>query len=345
MIAELQSAWDRRQERGLLAELGSLRVFHGPGEGSGPLANVSIDRFFVSDTVAHYWVTEWESERGARQPFPLAVIRDFLASRGAVSAIALLRPEKGIPAEPRSILGTPPEGRFLALEAGIAFRIQLLGARHPGLFLDHFPLRRWLRARSKGLEVLNTFSYTGSLSVAAGLGGAKQVTTLDLSGATTAWAEENWLANGLALERARFIAGDYFEWLPRLKREGRRFDLVITDPPSFSRSKRGMFSTSNSKDLRKLHAAAFSVLNPGGVLVTSINSANVSWERYADEVLAAATEAGLASADLEVLSRIDLPETFPTRLRNFLARDEERYLKGWILRISSGSGASKTSRS
>ncbi len=330
---ELEAAWQWRANRGLIKAQGSLRVFHGSGDGTHELKNVSIDRFEEPSGRAHYWVTQWEA---SGKPAPLEGIRDFLRERGAESAVALLRPEKGVPSEPRVILGVPPDSKFIAREGRALFKIRFIGSKHPGLFLDHFPLRRWLGESARDLKVLNTFSYTGSLSIAAGLGGASQVTTLDLSQPTILWAEENWALNGLATEKARFIYGDYFEWLPRLKRENKKFDLAILDPPSFSRSKNGTFST--SKDLRKLHALAFAVLKPESFLVTSINSANIAWDEYAEELLGASSDAGVS---LQVLSRIDLPETFPTKLEN----DLDRYLKGWILRISSGKGASHFKRS
>src|SRR6202041_44691 len=142
--------------------------------------------------------------------------------------------------------------------------------KHPGLFLDHAPLRAWLKENSKGLNVLNTFAYTGSLSVAAGVGGAKKVTTLDLSRPTLEWARENWELNRLAEKNSDFIFGDYFEWIPRLAKKNQLFDCVILDPPSFSRGKKGGFST--TKDLRTLHELALDCVAPEGVLVTSINS-------------------------------------------------------------------------
>ncbi|MCM2279758.1 MAG: class I SAM-dependent methyltransferase [Oligoflexia bacterium] len=314
-MKELERAWRWREERGLFGELQALRVFHGPGEGGKELRAFAIDRFG-----GHYWVTQWERAAGGGVP---AKILDFLRARGAASVVTLSRPEQGVPEEPQVLLGEPPEGRFTVKEPGLKFHVQMLKARHPGLFLDHAPLRQWLFRRARGWRVLNTFSYTGSLSVAAGAGGAAHVTTLDLAKPAIQWAEQNWALNGLASESARFIAGDVFEWLPRLRREGKLFDCVILDPPSFSRGKKGSFST--AKDLKKLHAEAMALLAPGGVLVTSINSAQISWSRYEADVLSAARE---CRREFEILSRIDLPETFPTRLGS----EEDRYLKGWILR-------------
>ncbi len=314
---DLDRAWRWRERAGLFVADGALRVFHGPGEGSGSAREFAVDRFGE-----HYWVTEWEGAKSS--PALLSGFVEFLVAKGARSVVHLGRPEKGVPPLPQTLWGEAPQGRFEVKEGAARFLIQLAGARHPGLFLDHAPLRAWLIARAKGWKVLNTFAYTGSLSIAAALGGAREVTTLDLSGPTTEWAQGNWRANQLDEQKGRFISGDVFEWLPRLKRAGEQYDCVILDPPSFSRSKKGG-SFSTSKDLGKLHALALAVLSDGGMLATSINSANVSWERYASEVSLAAKEARVS---LEILSRIDLPETFPTSLQ----RPEDRYLKGWLLR-------------
>jgi 23S rRNA (cytosine1962-C5)-methyltransferase len=317
-VNELERAWRWRSERGLM-RAGSLRVFYGPGESSGEWKSLALDRF-----EDHYWATWWGAA-GQLSPTAAAIERlaDFLGGKGALSAVVLFRPQKGTPELPVALLGSPSDAPLIAGENGLRFQIRLLGVRHPGLFLDHAPLRGWLRQRAAGWRVLNTFAYTGSLSVAAAAGGATEVTTLDLSTSTVRWAEDNWKVNDLPAERGRFISGDVFEWLPRLARKGERFDCVILDPPSFSRGKKGSFSV--AKDLRKLHELAIAVLGEQGILVTSTNSEELPQARFESEVLAAARA---ARSDFEVLARIDLPETFPTRL----AGPADRYLKGLILR-------------
>jgi 23S rRNA (cytosine1962-C5)-methyltransferase len=207
---------------------------------------------------------------------------------------------------------------------GARYRVRFLGTRHPGLFLDHAPLRQWLRANSKDRRVLNAFAYTGSLSVAAGLGGAASTVTLDLAKPAIAWARENWELNELSDTKAKFITGDVFERLPQFKRQAQQFDCVILDPPSFARTKRGSFST--EKDLKRLHTLAMAVLAPGGILVTSINSENVSREKFEAEVFSAVRE---TMRRAEVLWKINLPESFPTRP----GCEEDYYLKGLVLRV------------
>jgi 23S rRNA (cytosine1962-C5)-methyltransferase len=311
-LRELSAAWDFRAKIGAFEGTDALRVFHGTGEGKQNLHEIAIDRFGE-----HYWITKWA------ECSELATVSKFLQSKGAKSAVHLLRPTTGVPEDPEILFGEPPAGKFSVHEGKAKFQIQLLDTKHPGLFLDHEPLRAWLKANSKGLTVLNTFAYTGSLSVAAALGGAKHVTTLDLSKPTTEWARENWELNNLSAKVGDFIFGDYFEWLPKMAKKGREFDCVIIDPPSFSRGKKGNFST--AKDLERLHVAAFEVLVSGGTLVTSINSANVSKKKYFFDIH---TAAKLKSRKIEIIREIELPRTFPTRP----ALADDQYLKGWILK-------------
>lgn len=315
---ELEAAWKLRDA--LFSHTEALRVFHGPGDSLGVLSQIAIEKF-----QDHYWVIEWEKGDGPQKALGDAVKKElieFLKSKAARSAVILERPERGVPAEAKALFGTPPE-KIAVSEGRCKVWIRFLNTRHPGLFMDHSPLRLWLLENARDWKVLNTFAYTGSLSVAAGLGGASHVTTLDLSKPTLNWAQENWELNGLKLDQSRFIHGDYFEWLPRLKREKQLFDCVILDPPSSSTSKNGRFST--AKDLVKLHEAALDVLAPEGVLITSINSANVTLSKFESDVGLAARS---RKRSFEVLREIQQPGTFPTKLGD----PKSRYLKGWVLK-------------
>jgi 23S rRNA G2069 N7-methylase RlmK/C1962 C5-methylase RlmI len=316
VLETLEAAWKKREIQGCFKDTEALRLFYGPGEGKGFLEQFAIDQFG-----AHCWITEWQSSKKSDQQTEISEITEFLKTKAFKSAVALFRPEKNVPGEPVVLFGAPPEGRFEVTENGARFWIQLLNVKHPGLFLDHAPLRKWLMSHSRDARVLNTFAYTGSLSVASGLGGASYVTTLDLSKPTTEWARENWILNGLPESSADFIFGDYFEWLPKMLKRKQLFDIVILDPPSYSRGKKGDFST--SRDLIKLHELALDVLAPQGLLITSLNSANVSKKKYWDEIQEASRSKKMK---LTSVQEISLPESFPMRDR------EEPYLKGWVLR-------------
>ena len=329
----LERAWQMREQSNSFENTEALRLFYGPTEGEGGLSNIA-SHIAIDQYGAHVWVTEWESSHLGQlgqsgQPgsstedrkAAISEIIQFLKKKKFSSAVALFRPEKDIPAEPEILFGDPPTQRYSVREGSARYWIQLRELKHPGLFLDHAPLRKWLAGNSKGLRVLNTFAYTGSLSVAAGLGGATHVTTLDLSRPTVEWARANWQLNGLSESAADFIYGDNFEWLPKFHRKTREFDCVILDPPSFSRGNKGNFST--SKDLVMLHESALDVLAEKGILITSLNSANVSRKKYAADLQTACKKKGVR---LEILQEIKLPPSFP------IPAGEEPYLKGWILK-------------
>jgi 23S rRNA (cytosine1962-C5)-methyltransferase len=316
MIAQiLHAALGFRKSIGAFRDTEALRLFYGPGESDHPaLKHLAVDQF--KDAL---WITQW-----ARIPEPdLDAVCDFFEQEfgGNLRGISLMD-RSGIASE-RDAVGIRGEldaARFTVREFGVPYRIQMTGTKHPGLFLDHAPLRLFLKNTQAGKRVLNLFAYTGSLSVAAGSGGAEQVTTVDLSKATIDWARENWSAAGLEESKGDFIYGDVFDWLPKFRKRGLQFDTILCDPPSFSRSKSGTFST--QKDSERLHAGILPLLKPGGLLATSINSENYPERNFAQDLASASEKTGCR---LRVISRIDLPPTFPTSLD---LRD--RYLKGFL---------------
>lgn len=327
--AVVEKAWKWRKEAGHLQELEALRLFQGPGEAESNsiFSHYAVDRFGP-----HLWVTEWKSK--STPPAEWLWAREKLVSfyrpLGFESGVILSRPEGGeLPSESEILFGSPPADGVVIQELKSRFKIKLTQTRHPGLFLDHLPLRKYLEclgSRAQGLRVLNTFAYTGSLSVAARQGGATHVTTLDLSRPSIEWAKDNMKLNGFEDDRNRWMVGDVFDILPRLKRAQEKYDCVILDPPSFSRGQKGakaLFST--QKDLTRLHSLAIELLAEGGLLMTSLNSSNVSWEKYAKEITLAFSSQKMR---FMALSQIDLPETFPTSLSD----PSQRYLKGWILK-------------
>jgi 23S rRNA (cytosine1962-C5)-methyltransferase len=297
-----------------------LRLFDGASEGIGRSSSVLIDRF--GEWV---WITDRTELEAPLDPVAIQQIQEACSTLGVQGGVLLERPKSQLPATSTLAFGQVPEGVIVVSEnhsQELKMRIQLLGARHPGLFIDHSPLRSWMISQAGGQKVLNTFSYTGSLSVAAGLGGAAQVSTLDLSQKTIDEAKKNWELNALASE-ADWFADDFFEFAIRQKKKQRTWNWVILDPPSFSRSKRGTFST--QKDLVRLHSAALSLIAPGGRLITSINSANIAAAQFDRQVQEAARSSGRR---LRILDHIRLPDWIPTR------PGEAPYLKGLIAEVS-----------
>jgi 23S rRNA (cytosine1962-C5)-methyltransferase len=171
---------------------------------------------------------------------------------------------------PEHLAGPRQDGRFLVRENGMRFEISFDAGYSQGLFLDQRDNRRRIRALARpGATVLNTFAYTGAFSVAAALGGAT-TTTLDLSQPYLDWARRNFSHNGLDPGAHYFCKGDTFHWLRRFARQGRRFDAVILDPPTFSRDDRGRAFRVES-DYGELAALALACLAPGGTLLCCSN--------------------------------------------------------------------------
>jgi 23S rRNA G2069 N7-methylase RlmK/C1962 C5-methylase RlmI len=329
--AKLEAAWKKREPL-LASSMGALRIFHGPGEGGADpeLARIAIEFFQAERGPAYAWVFAWEVDgKLALDPETRAGVESFLRGKRVAGAVLLERPEKGTPHDAAVMFGDVPE--FLdVVEFGLRYRIRFAGTKHPGLFLDHAPLREWLILNAGSRRVLNTFSYTGSLSVAARKGGASRVVTLDLSRPTIAWAKENWELNFGAPEvgpnsPSDFIYGDVFEWFPKLEKRGDRFEAIILDPPSFSRSEKKVFST--AKDLPELHASALQLLERGGLLITSINSAQISPAQFRAEIERAAKAEKRRLIEVATLGAPSL--TFPGA----------DYLKGWVFRVEMAGSA------
>jgi 23S rRNA (cytosine1962-C5)-methyltransferase len=106
---------------------------------------------------------------------------------------------------------------------------------------------------------------------------------VDLSRRVLDWGKSNFRANGLDVEKHEFLSGDAFEWTRRFARRGRRFDLVVVDPPTFSRTRRGRLFRIE-RDLEPLVGAAAPLVKPGGVLFVSTNAAGIGWSAFRGSV-------------------------------------------------------------
>lgn len=224
---------------------------------------------------------------------------------------------------------------FVITEHDVKFEASFAEGYSVGIFLDQREnRRRFLQnhiaagfpIRPQGLagcEVLNTFAYTCGFSVCAALGGAK-VTSLDLSKKYLDWGRRNFLLNGLDPSAHDFIFGDVFDWLQRFAKKGRKFEVIILDPPTFSQSKEsGIWKA--EQDYAKLVQAALPVLASSGILLASTNAATVKPETFVSLV-----EATVTSARRKVLKRhyAAQPIDFP------MNREQPGYLKTLWLHIS-----------
>jgi 23S rRNA (cytosine1962-C5)-methyltransferase len=148
------------------------------------------------------------------------------------------------------------------------FLVNLHDYLDTGLFLDHRPMRQIIYRESKDKKVLNLFSYTGSVSVMAALGGAKHVTSVDLSSTYQEWARNNFTHNKISLKDHNFIIQSALDFL---EKSVNKFDLIFLDPPIFSNSKKMEEDFEVEKDQVELVKNCLRMLNPGGTLYFSNN--------------------------------------------------------------------------
>ena len=167
---------------------------------------------------------------------------------------------------------------FTALEYGIKFKINLRDYLDTGLFLDHRETRQIVATISKGKCVLNLFAYTCSFSVHAAAAGSAFTKSVDMSNTYIAWGKDNFILNSLSLKNNQFIRADCIKFLNDEIRSGIKYDIIIIDPPTISRSKKmnGMFDI--QVDYISLISKALKLLLKGGVIFFSTNSRKFVFE-------------------------------------------------------------------
>jgi len=159
--------------------------------------------------------------------------------------------------------------RIVVEEQGLRFLVNLDDYLDTGLFLDHRLTRARVRAEAKGKRFLNLFCYTGSFTVYAAAGGARETVSVDLSNTYLDWARDNLALNDLEGPRHHLVRSDVTRWLRQVR--GETFDLVVLDPPSFSASKKMASTFDVQRDHVELLEDTAALLSPEGVLYFSTN--------------------------------------------------------------------------
>jgi len=318
--------WRRRVARALALRrelvhgTTGFRMVHGESDG---LPGVVADRYGAFAVVKLY--------SAGLTPHRAAIVE---ALRAEAEGLAGVYGRDEIPRDDDEEEGGAPAGRVLwgaepprvieIDEHGMKVLVDVRRGQKTGHFLDQRENRRMVRGLAAGRpEALNLFGYTGGFSVAAALGGARRVVTVDVDEDAIALARENFRANGLDPAAHAFAVEDAFELLARQKREGRRFDLVVCDPPAFAKSQKAVDSA--VAGYASLNRAALAVLAPGGLLVTASCSARVPVELFTDAVKEAAFK---ARVDLQLVAETRQPPDHPVSLQF----REGRYLKCLVLR-------------
>ncbi|HEU5061268.1 MAG TPA: class I SAM-dependent methyltransferase [Kofleriaceae bacterium] len=287
--ARIAAAWRAR------AGLGDChRVLHGWGEG---VPGLEIDRYGDAVVIEHT----------ADQAPLLAEVVPALDACQRFEVVAA-RP-RGFGAAPVALRGALE--RRVVTEEGIRFWIDLARAGNPGLYVDARPARAWIRAHSAGRRVLNLFAFSGSLGVAAAVGGARSVTHVDSHPGALEWCRVNSELNGLAVDRRDLARMNIYQHLRRGQAGRQRYDAILLDPPPGPSEPRPKDRTPGRRGVAALAPLCARMLAPGGWLLCFFHRDPRPREAIEAEVAAAATP------PLEVLWRggagPDVPEPDPAR--------------------------------
>ena len=299
------------RDRTLPPDTSAYRLLHGEGD---RLPGLACD---VYGTLA---VMRFDGEGiAAWHDTIVAALQPLLAARGV--ATLLLRSGRRDKARAEHLFGPPAPDTIDVTEHGMVLVADILRGQKTGLFLDHRESRARVRALSRSLSVLNLYGYTGGFSVAAGLGRAERVDTVDQAGPALALARASWEKNELEASKHRTHETDVFEFLAGVR--GTKWDLVIADPPSFAPNEATRAAALSA--YRKLHALALSVVRDGGLYLAASCSSHIDRAAFLDTLLAGA---GDAHRILQLLDSWGAPPDHP-RLASFPEGD---YLKVFLVR-------------
>ncbi len=205
----------------------------------------------------------------------------------------------------KPLLGEPAPPQIAILERGLRFTIRPYDGFSVGLFLDQRDNRSRIREMSTGKDVLNLFAYTCGFSIAAAAGGASSTTSVDVSPKHLEWGRSNFALNGVDLTAHQFIRSDAAEYLKRAKRQGKEFDIIVLDPPSFAHGRKSKHDFSILEDLGELVTSACELLRTGGVMMISTNHRKMSLRDLLRRV-----REGFGSRPCDILATPPLPPDF-----------------------------------
>lgn len=223
----------------------------------------------------------------------------------------------------KGFLGEPFDTLVQITENGVKYQVDVKDGQKTGFFLDQKYNRLAIQKLCKGAEVLDCFTHTGSFALNAGIAGAAHVTGVDASELAVHQAQENAKLNGLE-NTVEFLCEDVFELLPELEKEGKKFDVIILDPPAFTKSRN---SVKNAvKGYREINLRAMKLVKDGGFLATCSCSHFMDYELFTQTVGQAAENVHKRLRQVEYRTQSpDHPILW--------AADESYYLKFYIFQV------------
>lgn len=317
MEARVHAAWNYRKET---VDTSSCRVIFGEADF---LPGLVIDKFsdvLVVESLA-LGIDKWKLV--IVEALKKVLEEDGIQIRGVYErSDAKVRLQEGMERY-KGFIGEPFDTKVEIVENGVRYIVDVEDGQKTGFFLDQKNNRAAIHRFCKDKKVLDCFTHTGSFALNAGIAGAKEVLGVDASQLAVDQATENAALNGLQ-DRVRFVCEDVFELLPRLEAEGESFDVVILDPPAFTKSRNSIKNA--VKGYREINVRGLKLVRDGGFLVTCSCSHFMDPDLFAKTIREAANGAHKRLRQVEFRTQTcDHPILW--------AADQSYYLKFYIFQV------------
>lgn len=313
----VQNAWDYRKKT---VDTGSCRVIFGEADF---LPGLVVDKF--SDVLV---VQSLALGIDRMKETIVKLLREVLAADGVTirgvyeRSDAKVREQEGME-RTKGFIGEEFDTLVEITENGVKYQVDVKDGQKTGFFLDQKYNRQSIQKLCKGAKVLDCFTHTGSFALNAGIAGAGSVLGVDASQLGVDQANENAKLNGLE-DRVKFVCADVFDLLPKLEAEGEKFDVVILDPPAFTKSRNSIKNA--VKGYREINLRGMKLVKDGGYLATCSCSHFMSYELFTQTIGQAARNVHKRLRQVEFRTQApDHPILW--------AADESYYLKFYIFQV------------
>lgn len=317
MERRVRDAWEYRRQT---IDTSSCRLIFGEADF---LPGIVVDKFadvLVVESLA-LGIDRWKGV--IVEALKKVLAEDGIHIRGVYErSDAKVRLQEGME-RVKGFIGEAFDTKVEIVENGVRYMVDVEDGQKTGFFLDQKNNRAAVGRLCKGKKVLDCFTHTGSFALNAGMAGAESVLGVDASQLAVEQARENARLNGLE-ERVRFECADVFELLPRLERQGERFDMVILDPPAFTKSRNSVKNA--AKGYREINLRGMKLVRDGGFLATCSCSHFMEPELFAKTIREAAAGAHRRLRQVEFRTQgPDHPILW--------AADQSYYLKFYIFQV------------
>ena len=313
----VKAAWEYRKKT---VDTSSCRVIFGEADW---IPGMVVDKFSDVLVVQALALGIDRMKETVIEELKKVLAEDGVSIRGVYERSDAKEREKEGMERVKGFLGEPFDTNVEIVENGVRYLVDVKDGQKTGFFLDQKYNRLAIQKLCKDARVLDCFTHTGSFALNAGLGGAKEVIGVDASELGVHQAELNAKLNGLE-QTVRFTCADVFDLLPELEKTGEKFDVVILDPPAFTKSRNSIKNA--TKGYREINMRGLKLVKDGGFLATCSCSHFMSYELFTQTIAQAAKSVHKRIRQVEYRTQApDHPILW--------AADESYYLKFYIFQV------------